>query len=169
MGVIDDIKTNLGNAYTKLATKGATIPAHKNMENLENAIDSVAVAKEEQAKTVELSMASGNQVVTPDQNKALSQVTITKPATLTAGNIKKDVNIGGVVGTLEEGITPTGNINITDTNQTDVTNYATAQVVDTNLTAGNIKNGVSILGVQGTALVTTITVNQDNSIDLTIA
>ena len=67
------------------------------------------------------------------------------------------------------GITPTGNINITTTSQVNVTNYATAQVVDSNLTAGNIKNGVSILGVQGTALVTTITVNQDNSIDLTIA
>lgn len=48
------------------------------------------------------------------------------------------------------GITPTGNINITDTNVTDVTNYATAQVVDTNLVASNIKEGVNILGILGT-------------------
>ena len=50
---------------------------------------------------------------------------------------------------ISTGITPTGNINITNTSQTDVTNYATAQVVDANLVAGNIKNGVSILGVVG--------------------
>lgn len=47
-------------------------------------------------------------------------------------------------------ITPTGNIDITDTAETDVTAYATAQVVDTNLVAGNIKKDVTILGVTGT-------------------
>lgn len=46
-------------------------------------------------------MASGNQVITPDTNKVLTQVTITKPDTLVAGNIKKDVVIGGVTGTFE--------------------------------------------------------------------
>lgn len=60
-------------------------------------------AKPEQTKTVDLSMASGNQVVSPDNGKVLSSVTITKPSTLVAENIKKDVNIGGVVGTLESG------------------------------------------------------------------
>jgi len=45
---------------------------------------------------------------------------------------------------------PTGNINITDTNQTNVKNYATAQVVDADLVAGNIKKDVNILGVVGT-------------------
>lgn len=49
-----------------------------------------------------------------------------------------------------QGITPTGNINITDTQVTDVTNYATAQVVDADLVAGNIKKDVDILGVVGT-------------------
>ena len=47
------------------------------------------------------------------------------------------------------GITPTGNINITDTNVTDVTNYATAQVVDADLVAENIKKDVNILGIVG--------------------
>lgn len=46
-------------------------------------------------------------------------------------------------------ITPTGNINITDTAETNVTAYATAQVVDENLVAGNIKKDVTILGVTG--------------------
>lgn len=56
-----------------------------------------------QAKTVNLSMASGNQVITPDDGYTLSEVTVTKPSTLIPDNIKKDVNIGGVVGTAEFG------------------------------------------------------------------
>lgn len=52
-----------------------------------------------QAKTMDLNMASGDQVVKPDSGKVLSQVTLKKPSTFTAENIKKDVNIGGVVGT----------------------------------------------------------------------
>lgn len=51
-------------------------------------------------------MATGNQVITPTSGKTLSQVTITKPSTLTPGNIKKDIDIGGVIGTYEA-ITPT--------------------------------------------------------------
>ena len=48
-----------------------------------------------------------------------------------------------------QGITPTGNINITDTNVTDVTQYATATIVDADLIASNIKKDVNILGVVG--------------------
>lgn len=84
--------------------------------------------KTEQTKTEALSMASGDQVVTPDTNKVLTQVTITKPATLVPGNIKKDVEIGGVTGSYEGGVTPTGTINISQNGQVDVTNYATANV-----------------------------------------
>ena len=47
-------------------------------------------------------------------------------------------------------IKPSGNINITNTNSTNVTNYATAKVVDSDLVASNIKSGVNILGVTGT-------------------
>lgn len=47
-------------------------------------------------------------------------------------------------------VAPTGNINITSTAQTDVSAYATAQVVDADLVASNIKKDVDILGVVGT-------------------
>lgn len=54
--------------------------------------------------------------------------------------------IQGVIG----GVTPTGNKEITSTDQVDVSAYATAQVVDADLVPGNIKKDVDILGVVGT-------------------
>lgn len=56
---------------------------------------------DQQARTVDLNMPSGNQTITPDNGKVLSKVTVTKPTTMIPENIKKDVNIGGVVGTYE--------------------------------------------------------------------
>lgn len=85
------------------------------------------------------------------RDKANAQIDAANVANLSAGNIKKNVSILGVTGSYE-GITPSGKKLITDENETDVTAYATAQV-DTanvaNLLAGNIKNGVTILGVTG--------------------
>ena len=59
-------------------------------------------------------------------------------------------NLASAVATIPSGTIPTGKINITDTNETNVTNYATAQVVDSNLTAENIKKNTTILGITGT-------------------
>lgn len=58
-------------------------------------------SKEEETKEVDLAMADGNQTITPTSGKVLSGVTVKKPATMLPENIKKDVNIGGVTGTLE--------------------------------------------------------------------
>lgn len=63
----------------------------------------VVAAVPTEAKTVELSMPSGNQTVIPSSGKFLSAVTVKKPATMLPENIKKGVSIGGVVGTLESG------------------------------------------------------------------
>lgn len=56
-------------------------------------------------RMVELSMPSGNQVILPTSGKVMSKVTVQKPDTLLPENIKKDVVIGGVAGTLEAGDT----------------------------------------------------------------
>lgn len=56
---------------------------------------------------VALYMVSGNQVITPNEGKAMSKVTIVKPTTFTAENIKKGVNIGYITGTYE-GLIPDG-------------------------------------------------------------
>ena len=51
-------------------------------------------------RTVDLSMANGNQDILPSRNdRTMDMVTVKKPITLTPSNIKKGINIGGVVGT----------------------------------------------------------------------
>lgn len=57
------------------------------------------VKKDEQTKTVELNMSTGNQVITPDSNKVLTEVTINKPDTFIESNIKADISIGRITGT----------------------------------------------------------------------
>ena len=59
--------------------------------------------KIEERRTVDLSMAEGNQVITPSgANRTMQEVTITKPMNLIPENIRKDINIGGVVGTFDK-------------------------------------------------------------------
>lgn len=70
------------------------------------------------------------------------------------------------------GITPTGKKEITNTSEVDVTNYATAQVVDNNLTASNIRKGVNILGITGTVQegITpsgSVTINSNGTVNVT--
>ena len=71
--------------------------------NIGGVVGAAPTPKVEQTKTVDLDMAVGNQTISPDEGKVLSSVVVTKPTTLVAENIKKDVNIGGVIGTLEGG------------------------------------------------------------------
>ena len=47
-------------------------------------------------------------------------------------------------------IVPEGNIDITNTNEFDVTNYARAKIKDDNLKAENIAEDVEVLGIKGT-------------------
>ena len=55
-----------------------------------------------ESRTVSLSMVDGNQFIYPTRAGAmLSSVTITKPTTLVPANIRKGIDIGGVVGTFE--------------------------------------------------------------------
>jgi uncharacterized repeat protein (TIGR02543 family) len=60
-------------------------------------------AKEEETKTVTPNFSSGNVDVTPTSGKVMTQVTINKDSNLIADNIKKDVTVHGITGTLESG------------------------------------------------------------------
>lgn len=52
-------------------------------------------------KVVELDMAYGDQVINASAGKHMDSVTVLKPENLIPSNIKKNVEIGGVVGTME--------------------------------------------------------------------
>lgn len=67
-----------------------------------NTITGTLTVPEQQEKTVnDLLLVHGNQTIVPDVGKTLSKVIINKPDTLIAENVKKDITIAGVVGTLE--------------------------------------------------------------------
>lgn len=88
-----DIKTAIEN-------KGVTVGDDVSITNYDDYIDAIQTGSSTptQTKTVALSMASGDQVISPDTGYALSQVTVEKPLTLIATNIKNGVTIGGVEG-----------------------------------------------------------------------
>ena len=98
------------NITPKLQTKTTTVNGKVISDNGYVGLKEVTVnvpSKEEETKEVDLAMSSGNQTITPTSGKVLSQVVVKKPATMLPENIKKDVNIGGVTGTLEPQTAPT--------------------------------------------------------------
>lgn len=101
MAKTDNLTDFLTGVADAIRTKKGTM-AKINPQNFETEIASITTSKPEQEKTAALSMLSGDQIISPDSDKVLSKVTITKPDTLTPENIKRDTNIGGVIGILEE-------------------------------------------------------------------
>ena len=66
--------------------------------------DVVVAAVPTETKTANLSMVSGNQVISNTSGKYMTSVTIRKPQTFTPHNIKKGVSIGGITGTYGGGV-----------------------------------------------------------------
>lgn len=100
--VTSSADTNLKDEISFAPSSNETI-----LDYSDNAIDGfkkVTVAGvPTETKKVALSMTSGNQIIDSTSGKYMTQVTVEKPSTLIPSNIKKDINIGGVVGTLESG------------------------------------------------------------------
>ena len=91
----------------------------------------VNVVTPSQAKTA--TPTTSQQVVEPDSGYLLSSVTVNAvtsaiDSNIQAGNIKDGVTILGVEGTLQEGITPTGTLNVTTNGPHDVSQYAIVAV-----------------------------------------
>lgn len=95
-------KATLGDTYTPSTSKQYV---HVSGEGWVKTSDTVATIKPipTETQTVTLSLASGNQTVHANSGKYMTSVTINKPSTLVAGNIKNGVNIAGVTGTYEGG------------------------------------------------------------------
>ena len=100
-----------------------------------------------------------NQVITtPSGYDAMSKVTIVPPATAIPSNIKKDVNIGGVVGTYEPNILNylDYQLDLTGDMDIDASDYNADGIkevfigIPTTAKAENIKQGVNIGGIVGT-------------------
>ena len=96
---IEQLESGIESSYEKVEAKGGTIPAHKNVDNLAGAIDSITIPPEPTG-TLNIT-ANGDYDV---KSKASAHVDV------------------------PSGITPTGTISITDNGQVDVTQYATADV-----------------------------------------
>ena len=94
----------------------------------------VTVNVQPRLQTKEATPLTHAQTVSPDagydglQSVTVTGVTSEIDSNITADNIKKDVTILGVTGTLESGIIPTGTININANGTYDVTDKATAVV-----------------------------------------
>lgn len=129
-------------------------------------------------ETTTVSPTTSQQVITPTgQHNGLTEVTIEAvdasiDSDIVAGNIKSGVNILGVSGSVVElnadslSVTPTTSAQtITPTRPYNAFNEvsvgAVTSSIDSNITAGNIKSGVSILGVAGS-------VEELNGLSLTV-
>ena len=111
-------------------------------------------------KSVPLDMSSGNQEVVPTVGYVMSRVVVGKPDTFVPEHIKKDVEIGGIVGTFEGSIAPdteqliinpdfsSGNQDVYPT--TGKLADKVTLIKPVTMVEGNIADGVTIAGVSGT-------------------
>lgn len=111
-------------------------------------------------KTLRIEFENGNYIDTPFTGDTVTLPQISNQNSFRLGVYAGDLHSTSILavscensildgGGCEYIIKPTESIEITDTEEIDVTHYSTAQVVDENLVPGNIRKGANILGVQG--------------------
>ena len=88
------------NLQTKSVTVNGTVEPDEGYDGLSEVTVNVPATPTE-TKTVEPDFSNGDQTLTPSAGKVFSSVTLTKPANLTADNIKKGIIICGIEGTYE--------------------------------------------------------------------
>ena len=130
--VEDDIQLVLDEKLLPSGTVVITENGTHDVEKYVTAEINVDPRRPEQSKEVEYNE-NGQYVVSPEEGHVLTDVKVAVNVPIPEGYLK-----------------PEGNIDITNTAEVDVTNYATAKVVDDNLIAENIAENVTVLGITGT-------------------
>ena len=159
-------------AYSKVTVSGVTnsIDANISASNIKSGVSILGVTGnvvELNGETKTVTPTTSSQTITPTSPKnGLTSVTVeavtnTIDNNITAGNIKNGVSILGVTGNVVELNGETKTVTPTTSEQTiaptspkngltSVTVEAVTNTIDANITAGNIKKDVQILGVTGT-------------------
>lgn len=122
--------TNIANAIRQ--KNGAS--DKYNPSEMANAIKNIDGGADPILQNVTVSPKTIEQIITPSEDYdgigqvKVNAVTSSIDSDIKATNIKKGVDILGVIGTLEEGIKPSGTKTITSNGDYDVTNFANASV-----------------------------------------
>ena len=162
---ITRINNNIASAYTAVNNKGGTLPATQNSANLATAIGSISAGGTIDSLTI--TPTTSQQTITASGGVdgyspiTVNAVTSSIDNNITAGNIKSGVSILGVSGSVTPlngttlSVTPTTSAqSLTPSSPyngyTSVSVSAVTSSIDANITEGNIKKDVQILGVTGT-------------------
>lgn len=176
---ITKLNTNLTDSYTACENKGATMPTDQNFDNLSDCINSITTGSTPVISSLNVTPTTQAQEITaPTGTDGYSPVNVAAVTSaidenITAGNIKDGVTILGVTGTVEEAnnttlaVTPsTSAQSLTPTSPytgfNEVNVSAVTSSIDNNITSGNIKKDVTILGVTGSYEGTTPTLTTKN-------
>lgn len=104
------------------------------LDDMPNAIASITSGAEPKLKRVTINATTSYQTVKPDGDYdgfsriEVNPVTSSIDENIKSTNIREGVSILGVVGTVEEGISPTGTVEITNNGTYDIAQYETATV-----------------------------------------
>lgn len=152
---ISRLQSSKSSIKSSIEGKGVSVPADAKLDVYNTYIDQIKTQGLYETKQV-TPTAEGSIVLPSEGYDALSQVIIDGDMNLAPANIKKDVNIFGVTGTLEakanlqtKQVTPTAS-GTTVTADEGYDGLSEVNVLgDNNLISSNIKKDVSIFGVNG--------------------
>lgn len=134
---ITRIQGNISDAYLSCSNKGATIPAQANSDNLANCISSIPTGST--INNEDITVTTNGTYTASSGYTGLGTVEVTVP---TVNNTTLSVTPT----TSSQSFTPSSPY----TGYGTITVNAVTSSIDANIQAGNIKDGVSILGVTGT-------------------